>query len=160
MNAEFLVGVVIVITLWVFVILVSITPWFGITIIPYMVIFTFLGAVFIIGIIWAYKADCLEGVGWETLVVILFILAAVILGVFVLWYFIRKKMREMSKELKHFEKHHEKREEHHHHNEPFEEVIEHREYQLPPESKYSPERMTGMPFVPIPSLHEESISLN
>ena len=42
MNAEFLVSVVIVLTLWIFIILVAITPWFGMAIVPFMVIFTFI----------------------------------------------------------------------------------------------------------------------
>lgn len=96
MNAEFLVSVVIVLTLWIFIILVAITPWFGMAIVPFMVIFTFIGAALILGVIWAYSQDSLNDLGWETFVIFALIFASIVIGLVVLVYFIRKKIKALS----------------------------------------------------------------
>lgn len=163
MESEFLVGVVIVLTLWVFVILVAITPWFGVTIIPYMVIFTFIGAAIILGIIWAYKSESLEGLGWETLVIILLVMAAVLVGLFVLWFFIRKKLKTFDKKIKEVKVCDEIKEMKAERASHYEEIGSMNDgrpkgYRLPPPSKYSPQLGEPRGMVPVPSLYSESAS--
>lgn len=161
MESEFLVGVVILLTLWVFVILVAITPWFGVTIIPYMVIFTFVGAAIILLIIWAYKSDTLEGFGWETLVIVLLVLAAVLVGLFVLWFFIRKKLKTFDKKIKEVKVCDEIKEINAERNSHYQEVGSRDDgrpkgYRLPPPSKYSPQLGEPRGMVPVPSLNESA----
>lgn len=111
MNGEFIVGTVIVLVLWVFVILIAVTPWCGMSILPYMVIFTFLAAAFILFIIWSYKSDAFDDLSWETILLFALVIAAFLVGIFVLWYFVRRKLKSFTKHLTHH-KHHESPSEH------------------------------------------------
>lgn len=99
MNGEFIVGVTIVLVLWVFVILIAITPWCGMSILPYMVMFTFLGAAFLLFIVWSYKSEAFDDLSWETILLFALVIAAFLVGIFVLWYFVRRKLNSFAKHV-------------------------------------------------------------
>lgn len=113
MNGAFIVFSVIILALYFFVLMLCITPWFGVSIIPYLVIFTFIGAALILGIIWAFNANALNDVGWETFVIIILMLAALLVAIFVIWYFVRKYTKRYAHEVAH--KHFGEPKHHHHH---------------------------------------------
>lgn len=94
MNGAFIVATTLLIIFWIFILLLCITPWIGIGVLPYIVLFVFLGAAVILLIVYAYNVDAFDNVGWETLVIILLLLAAVFVGIFVAWYFVRKYLKK------------------------------------------------------------------
>lgn len=101
MNGAFIVATTLLIILWIFILLLCITPWVGIGVLPYLVLFVFLGAAVILLIVYAYNVDAFENVGWETLVILLLLLAAVFVGIFVAWYFVRKYLKKYAHEVVH-----------------------------------------------------------
>lgn len=101
MNGAYIVAVTLLIILWIFILLLCITPWFGMAMLPYIVLFTFVGAAIILLVIFAFNQDAFTDVGWETLVILVLLLGALFVGIFVGWYFIRKYLKRYAHEVVH-----------------------------------------------------------
>lgn len=101
MNGAYIVGVTLLIVFWIFILLLCITPWIGISVMPYLVLFTFVGAGVILLILYAYNVNAFDNAGWETVVILFLFLAAIVVGIFMAWYFIRKNLKKYAHEIVH-----------------------------------------------------------
>lgn len=91
MRGEFIIFVTIFMVLYLFLILVVLIPQFGMNMVPYLVMFTFLGAAIILSLLFAYHQEALDDVGWESVLVFALLMAALLVVIFVLWFFLKRK---------------------------------------------------------------------